>query len=328
MFSKSFHNLSAFKRPLNYFLDFFPKPTQLLKRRGIPETSSNLTIHNVLHEMKVDQSKLKLSPQILVNEVIPHRPFPLHTLNIPSHLSLLQKQTDDYIYHLLAVMKNELSTKNYEEHLPDEENVSERDHANQAAKIGLMLGLSSELQLVLYTHDQSRLTCLPDYGHEHHTEETHKLIKPLGIFNYTEYHAFAKFLLHELCSPYQMLISQVSKTSLSRQQNHFAAKWENLNKMPADDFVRFCYQIMLLRLIDDSSKVPAHLIIQKSLDDVYLTESEIKSLIHKSLNKRFLELSSELVAEYSLELNEALTLLNRADTVIQMSHQSKLRRIS
>jgi predicted HD phosphohydrolase len=317
----SFNKNGLGKTLHSYFIDF-PSSSQLLNEFSLNKKQSKLNVQNVLKEMNVN-SNLQLTAPHLLNMPIKHHHENLKDLNLifPDKLNKISHKLTDYSTMLLNVMGNKFSQRDYELDLSEKENISERRHADQATKIGLQLGLSDDLLLALFFHDVGRVThSSVSYGHKHHAYEGSLILKPLSLFNYTGYHAFAKFLLNKFCASYEELISPLSKKSLAIQEVDFSQIKIMLAKVEPELLLRFCYKIMILRLIDDLSKIPDELLNSMTPDERYLTHDEIKSLIIKKLTTEcqcLVNTKSEDYQLYENDLDVALSLLHRADQYLQ-----------
>ena len=184
----------------------------------------------------------------------------------PEPFNDLKEEIDCYIAMLVDVLNNLLAQQPYDLER-DKENVTEKEHALQAGKMALLLGMPIEDVLALLFHDIARPSIKdPKYGHEHHAKEGSEILSPLRLLSkdvqqplptdYAGQHAFAKYLLYTLCPPYQQLISETSKYTLGIQSADFAAQLGALPSLDSAELACEIYKIMFMRLIDDMSKVP------------------------------------------------------------------------
>jgi len=221
-----------------------------------------------------------------------------------------------YIDMLIDVLNNKLAKKPYE-NINDLENVTERQHALQAGKIALLIGLPLNDVIALLLHDIARPSINdPTHGHANHCFEGSTILKPFGLStDYAGLHAFAKYLLFHCCPDYKDLISHTSRYTLAIQSKNMASQIESLNNLDASALAPVLYKIMLMRLIDDMSKVP-DCELQKiagnqqieNLDDVM-----IKKMLSQQIMTHMENLSGEKqMNQFKEELEDALRLLLRA----------------
>ncbi|KTD39171.1 hypothetical protein Lnau_0240 [Legionella nautarum] len=242
----------------------------------------------------------------------------------PKQLGLFAPLTTEincYIHLLYDVLDNDLAQKPYEK-TKDQENVTEKQHALQAAKISFMLQMSLADILALLFHDIARPSVNDaDHGHENHCKEGSTILAPLGLdIDYSGYHAFAKYLLFTYCPPYLGLISQTSVHTLGFQGKDWSAQIAGLNELDSADLAKALFKIMLMRLIDDMSKVPESQ-LKNPYDESppeYFDEAQIKKMLRKQiltqLNKLTMQSSNSetTIQEIKAKLAAATLLLLRA----------------
>ncbi|KTC87277.1 hypothetical protein [Legionella drozanskii] len=196
------------------------------------------------------------------------------------------REINCYIDLLYDVLNNNLAQKPYEK-TEDQENVTELQHALQAARISFILQMSLSDILALLFHDIARPSVNDaEHGHENHCKEGSTILDPLGLdIDYSGYHAFAKYLLYTFCPPYHGLISQTSVYTLGFQDKDWSAQIAGLNELDSLSLAKSLFKIMLMRLIDDMSKVPESQ-LKNSYDESpsrYFDESQIKKMLRKQI---------------------------------------------
>ena len=255
------YNMSQFleaKISNRHFLDYVPRQ---LMSQPLPEVKLSAT--SLYEEGKLKDSlkqKLPMAFKGLANELA------------------------FYLLLIVDVFNNQLAQRNYEAGVPDQENVSERLHGLQAAKLAALFGLPQDVILAMLLHDLARPTHEnATHGHSNHHLEGDLILAPLGLsLSYTRYHAYAKFLLSELCPPYQALLSPVSATSLSLQNKSMQDQLKKLEQLDSLSLANCLYQLMLLRLFDDLSKVPT-MALDKTVQ--YLNDSTISRMLVQQISQ-------------------------------------------
>lgn len=267
----------------------------------------------------------RLSPMHLLAKPLPHSDFfqPLaETDTVPALFTSLSKPIHSYMAVLGEILNNQLAQRPYE-NLRDQENVTEQEHALQAGKIALLLGMQSSDVLALLFHDVARIPTADNalHGHSNHCEEGSTILSPLGLtVDYSGQHAFAKYLLYAFCPEYKALISPVSTFSLSIQEKKLQQSCLALQNMDAKQLANFMFQIMFMRLIDDMSKVP-ELELRKLLGGEktdYFTSDMIQTLVKNQLFSTLKNLAEnsnnaeETVRDMEAKLEAALSLMLKA----------------
>lgn len=237
---------------------------------------------------------------------------------IPTEFASLSTEIECYIDLIMDVLSNQLSQKPYENRC-DKENVTEKEHALQACKISLLLGMPMTDVLALLLHDIARPSINdPTYGHIKHSQEGSIILAPLGLpTDYAGYHTLAKYLLSLFCPPYKKLISGTSRYSLEFQKEQASAQLAHF-KYDAPEIRSFFFKIMFMRLIDDMSKVPS--MDLKSLvgeDKVYLDDANIGEMIKQQMkfylnHLLLLEERENTLMDLEQKLDASIFLLSRA----------------
>lgn len=262
---------------------------------------------------KIEESDEKEEHETAETELLP-----------PKQLGLfapLAKEMNCYINLLYDVLDNDLAQKPYEK-MQDQENVTEKQHALQAAKISFMLQMSLADILALLFHDIARPSVNDaDHGHENHCMEGSTILDPLGLdIDYSGYHAFAKYLLFSYCPPYLGLISQTSVHTLAFQEKDWSAQIAGLEELDSPDLAKALFKIMLMRLIDDMSKVPESQ-LKNPYDESppeYFDELQIKKMLRKQILTHLNKLATQsnnseaTIQEIKEKLESAMLLLLRA----------------
>lgn len=309
------------EKSVKYYLDALPPVsiiTQRLQDYFEITPCANLTLASFIQAKNLSTECLQLPPVNLVKKDLklhPSREDP--SFNCPREFHEIRASIVFYLDLISDVLNNQLAHRLYEAGVPEHENVTERQHAFQAAKIGMLLGFSDSEVLAMSLHDIARPTVHDEtHGHQHHCQEGDDILKPLGLaIDYSYLHAFAKFLLNEFCAPYQALISPVSQTSLVVQKTKFKEQAQRLLKLPPEALAKTLLQIMLMRLIDDMSKVPADL---GFIGDEHLIEAKLKILLAIQMERHLLRLTlsnenKEIVFNtFKHQLDQAIHLLARA----------------
>jgi predicted HD phosphohydrolase len=292
------------KQPVAYGIDLFLKE-KISNPHFLSSPPAELMSAPLPHESKMvllEEDEKKLQERL--RQTLP-----------PIFRSQIAKLTF-YLLALVDVFDNQLAQRNYEAGLPDQENVSERVHGLQAAKMAALLGLPQDLIIAMLLHDIARPTHEEaSHGHSNHHLEGAELLAPLGLsLPYTWYHAYAKFLLRECCPPYQALLSPVSAYSLSLQNKKLEPQINKLNALDSLSLAKQLYQLMFLRLFDDLSKVPALALTKKA---EYLNDAAIRGLLFDQLSVHLQRLAKskkdlhQVVGEFDAELDTAIDLLVR-----------------
>ncbi len=259
------------------------------------------------------------------------KPMPSMSLNTgdyPAPFLPLKDKIDAYIAILLDVFNNQLALQPYEQ-LCDQENVTEREHGLQCAKICIELGMPLSDVLAMLLHDIARPS-IPDpkYGHAFHSQEGSDILAPLDLtlsfwglpIDYSRFHTAAKYLLFTHCTPYQKLISDTSRISLIQyQMDQINTQLRGLEGLKSADLAYILYKLMFMRNIDDSGKVPTHE-IQKKLGGEkpqYFDDPTIERMLKHQMNVHLQKLSldkecSVRMKRFEDDIDKALTLLSRS----------------
>jgi predicted HD phosphohydrolase len=318
------HNLTALSNSsLQMYLDRIPPIAQILERL-IPgylcenEFIKDYTIYDFLRERQyLANPFLMATPASMMQTDLPLTDDTRPTLlDCPDNMLPLRDKIQSYIHMIIDVLNNELADRMYEAGLPEQENVSERQHALQAGKIAILLRMLDGEVLEMILHDIARST-VDDagHGHQHHCKEGDDIVAPLGLpTDYAWHHALAKHLLFEFCEPYQQLISQVSVLSLQVQKNKFAEQAKRLNMLSDEELGMKIYQLMLMRLIDDVSKVPDLLLTEKPN---YLDDERLQNRLTKQMNLQLRLLNARddfevAIGVFEKKLNLAIEHMQRA----------------
>lgn len=250
----------------------------------------------------------------------PLDPIVTTEMNYPKEFFELFDKLNAYIAIVNDVLCNRLALKPYEK-ISDQENVTEQMHALQAGKISYLIHMPFGDVLALLLHDIARPSVNdPEHGHSNHCHEGSTILLPLGLpIDYSGYHAVAKYLLMEFCTPYQDLISPTSKHTLDIQLKPLLGTLKRLEDLPEHELSTFMYQIMFMRLIDDMSKVPPSAVNELCSESAdYFEKQTIENMLHQQLcvhlNQRLASttnLSLELQT-MKASLDAALSLLLRA----------------
>lgn len=333
-FSES-HNLRAL-RIANFqaYCDQTPSFAVILaglQERGWLQTvpSFQYTMADFLRDAGMD-TYLDLSPVKLLA-----KPLPVFLqeaekkVELPTVFAGLAGKLEFYKRLILDVLNNDLAQQNYEEGVPDQENVSERVHALQAGKLAALV-LPAEKTLPLLLHDIARTTNKDqEYGHAHHCEEGSVILAPLGlVIDYTRHHALAKYLLFHFCEPYSQgltpetkgLISPVSTYSLQKQIETLGPLMKALAGLAPVELARFFFSIMFMRLTDDFSKVPVAELRRElnGQEPDYFSDELIARLLHQQLRQHLHQLDQShedktvMLCDYEKQLDTAISLLARA----------------
>lgn len=318
--SHVFHNTHALKElSLIHFCDVIPSFAHILQR--LQKNGFSLQQKTIAFEMKNFLVKFSFKPTFCYFHYSPAQliaeSLNLNRYDTPTASATNQTMQDPlncYIHGLCDLLKNRLAQRNYDSALPNHENVSERAHALQAGKIAFLLGMDREDILAMLFHDIARMTHADtDYGDKHHSEEGSIILSPLSLtVDFSKYHTFAKYLLNEFCPLYQTLISPVSRSSLSIQTEHFKIYIDPLNQLNSVQLSLFIYKIMLMRLIDDMSKVPSLLLKETTNEPIEYFNDEV---IHRLVRKQFILSQCQwgvLAAnEFEKKVERALSLIQR-----------------
>lgn len=292
------------KKPVSYSMDLFL--TQKISNPHFLNYVPTQLMSQTLPAAQTTASACENATQL--KESLDHK--------LPSAFKRLSNKLAFYLLLLVDVFNNKLAQRHYEPGVPDQENVSERLHGLQAAKLATLFGLPRDLILAMLFHDLARPTHEDaTHGHSNHHLEGDHILAPLGLsLSYTGYHAYAKFLLRELCPPYQDLLSPVSALSLSVQNKKMESQLSKLNQLDSLSLAKNIYQLMFLRLFDDLSKVPA-LALDKKVQ--YLTDSAISRMLFDQLSAHLNELAKsgkdlhQVVVTMEDQLEVAMDLLLR-----------------
>ena len=264
------------------------------------------------HLPQADLALQRLLPHLLAQSmpVIPE----LDTC-YPATISLpLQSKTECYVALLIDVLGNKLALQPYEQHC-DQENVTERQHALQAGKISSLLGMSREDVIAMTFHDIARPSISnATHGHIHHCKEGSQILKPLNLsIDYAGLHALAKHLLLLFCPAYKQLISPTSYRSFKMQvATLFTTEIEALRDLSSLELAKTVYKIMLMRLVDDTSKV-SELVLKEECgqDSVqYMDDYCIEQLVRNQLCSQMALLKT--TEPFEKNIDEAIRLLLRA----------------
>lgn len=231
-------------------------------------------------------------------------------------LSSLFELINCYLAMLLDVLNNQLAQKPYEK-ISDKEDVTEQEHALQAGKMALLLGMSLSDVLALLFHDIARPSVDdPLHGHSNHCQEGSTILSPLGLsVDYSGYHALAKYLLSEFCPNYEFLISDVSKYTLRIQKGGLNKEAQGLNQLDAESLASYLFQIMFMRLIDDMSKVPELVLKEKAQyfnNETILLMLKEQMITHLKEEMKNSKDTSETIAGCKAKLEAAISLMSRA----------------
>lgn len=240
---------------------------------------------------------------------------------IPHDFLELSDKIECYISLIVDVIHNQLAQKPYEK-LSDREDVTEQEHALQAGKIAYLLKMPLGEILALLLHDVARPSINnPEHGHANHSQEGSTILSPLELpIDFSGAHTFAKYLLYKFSPLYKNLISAASKHTLSIQTQFLASEAEKLKDLTPRELAVTIYQLMLMRLIDDMSKVSS-LALNQQLDDErpdYFDPLLIKQLLKQQMNlhlRETVDKSSDLpkaISKINEQLDDALLLLLRA----------------
>jgi predicted HD phosphohydrolase len=315
--SKDYHNVNILKTKSihSYVRDFslYYKILQTLRWKGmflnhsVPETG--------LPPLKLNHQEL--TPLALLALPLDTSKIDApHAYSNPAIYSDLELKRGLYMDMICDVLDNELAKRNYEAGVPDQENVSERMHGLQSAKIAALLGFSEEDMLALLLHDIARSTVNSDlHGHKVHHLEGSAILAPLGLpLDYVRYHGFAKYLLNEFCPAYQDLLSPLSRESLKLQQQAFEPQIKELQKLDNKQLAEFLQKIMYMRLIDDVSKVPELAlakVMQPHCKPQYLTDAQIRRMLSVQFDK-YIAQKKISPKELETQLDAAIKLMSRA----------------
>ncbi len=273
----------------------------------------------------LSNTNLNCPPVQLLAEPLSFATTPMSTLTESEHLPepclLLADEIACYIAIIGDVLNNQLAQKPYEKAV-DLEYVTEQEHALQAGKISYRLNMPLEDILALLLHDIARPSIDdPEHGHSNHCKEGSTILSPLGLaIDYSGYHAFAKYLLYTFCPSYKDLISKTSRRTLEIQLQDLALQLGELTDFPPPQLAFAMYKIMLMRLIDDMSKVPPSE-LNKRLDGgepEYFNHQDIQNMLSKQMNRhlnRMIAQSTDItktLKETKDKLDAALLLLLRA----------------
>ncbi len=331
-FSHSAHNLTHLTADtLNSFTSqVAPFPNILKKLQEMTyfqdKTPVDYNFSNFLGSKIYESHYLGCSATQLLGKSLPHSDIAIPDeavvnrvlTQVPPSFQPLVPKMEFYIHALCDVYQNELAKRNYEAGVPDQENVSEREHALQAGKISCVLGLSEDVMLALHFHDVARPTQADsEYGHVNHHDEGNRILSPLKLtVDYAWYHAFAKFLLKEFCPPYQRLMSPVSQYSLTKQAASFQAQVDKLSTLKSSNqLASTLYKIMLMRLIDDMSKVPRAELEKDGKKIEYVEDHVIKQILARRVLQYCsvqMRQNSDEVASFERKIDDALQLMLRA----------------
>lgn len=319
------HNLKPLKNThLKHYLEAILPLSEIitqLQARGLFKNVSKIdyTMAQFLKEKGLDENpvlKFTAVEMIKANTAL-HPSLMDPTFHCPKEFSALKPKISFYLDVIHDVLNNQLAQRMYEAGVPEHENVSERQHALQAAKIASLLKLSNAEILALGFHDIARMTHDNEsHGHANHGKEGDDITQPLGFsVDYSYLHTFAKQLLFEFCPPYKELISPVSAESLKIQTEKFVEQAMRLEVMPAEALMKCLCQIMLMRLIDDMSKVPDSLALDTSKEALDKTlQRLLPTQMEINLRKLALQADNEteMLEQFEQKLDVALALLTRA----------------
>src|SRR3990167_2871645 len=291
-FSRASHNLTQLKTAkLGVYFRAIPNCTTLLKALNskgqfLGKEPLTYDANQFLQEEIPQHSFLEKTPIELMNHSLRGTSFHsdssqlerILTQSLPKEFKSLNRKITFYILLIEDVFTNKLAQRNYESGLPEYENVSEQLHGLQAGKLATLLGFSRNEVLAMLFHDLARPTHeQDDRGHASHHSEGHHILMPLGLStSFAWYHAYAKFLLKELCEPYPTLLSPVSHRSLTLQKQNMLEQIANLHQHNSQALAKTLYKLMFLRLIDDFSKIP-QMALNKNVE--YLTQDKIRHLL-------------------------------------------------
>lgn len=292
----------------------FEKIIKTLQENGLFDSVSTVdySINDFFTEfMQPPTNHLRMLLPELLAKPLPE--FSSTTMPIPADFpEALQKKIEYYIALIVDVLSNQLAQKPYEQRC-DQENVTERQHALQAGKICLLIGLPLDETIAMLLHDIARPSIdNAAHGHIHHCTEGSTILKPLGLsIDYAGLHAFAKYLLFNFCPDYKTLISTTSHYSLKIQSANLAQQIESLKGLSSNELAKILYKIMFMRLIDDMSKVPEQLLQNLCDGEVkYFDNATIKTMLHKQIYSEIARLSADPIFETNLD--QAMELLLRA----------------
>ncbi|KTC70237.1 hypothetical protein Lbir_1820 [Legionella birminghamensis] len=301
----------------------FPAILQKLRAKGYFEGQEavDYTAADFLKEFSLNEQMLKATPVELLCSPLTSLEVLTAECSLPSEFTELSPNIECYIEIINDVLQNRLAQKPYD-NPSDQENVTEQEHALQAGKLGLLLFGCLEDVLGLLLHDIARPSINdPVHGHSKHCQEGSKILAPLGLkIDYAGHHAFAKYLLNLCCPSYKKLISDTSIFTLNIQEKGLAEEIKDLSSLDSTALARVFYQLMLMRIIDDSSKV-SNIDLKRRLRGNH-PEFFDSACIHSMLRRQIgLYLREKLGGNQPLEvikteiksqLNEALFLLLRA----------------
>lgn len=183
------------------------------------------------------------------------------------------------------------------------------------------LGMTLEKIIAAQLHDIGRVTHEdPEYCHMHHCKDAETILRPFGEFLYPPLHGFAKLPL-TFCPAYNDLISETSRRTLGIQGQNWSAELKILNRFEGQEFAANLYEIMDMRLIDDTSKVPT-VELRKKLggkDPEYFDQRTFKMMLKKQITRNINFLAQQGLSETELlnymkeSLDASLALLTRVD---------------
>lgn len=296
--------------------------------------SVDYTIQDFLETPVVTmKANLHQSPAKILAQPLPAVAFsmddtPIDAKLYPKQFAELIDEINCYIALIFDVLNNELAKKPYELK-QDQENVTEKEHALEAGKIGMLLSMKLDDVLALLLHDIARPSINDaDYGHSRHASEGSTITSPLGLStDYSGLHTYAKYLLYKFCLPYKDLISPTSMRTLEIQSRGHAWDLGELNGMKPEELGPALYKIMFMRLIDDMSKVP----IKFGQDETEHFDKLITSMLREQMVLRLNTMTQagpdipEAIQGMKDKLDAALRLLVRArDHSIKPSKEIKL----
>lgn len=263
------HNVTALTNHslLDYPLPSFVELLQYCSDHGVPLSVNDEThaTYNMKQHIatRLSPKHLNATPKVILNSPLPskltaqYRSHSLESLpsQLPAKLSGHAAIIHDYLTNLISALYNDLSKRFYDPKSGGE-NITEGEHAKQAAKIAIQLGLPLDDVLAMLFHDISR--CTVDsvaHSNQYHSLESHIVITPLGLrLPFAKFHTFAKFLLQSSQKYSNDLLSPFSQQSMGIQKSYLAQHLRELQQQ--QHLHEFLYTIMLMRLIDDQSKLP------------------------------------------------------------------------
>ncbi|MFC3908624.1 hypothetical protein ACFORL_05985 [Legionella dresdenensis] len=269
-------------------------------------------------------NRVALESDITVLLTAPHPILPVNQTSLsclPEPAQNLETKIACYIGLIIDVLNNQLAQKPYEQTC-DQENVTEREHALQAGKIAAQVGLPKDLVISLLLHDIARPSVNDaQHGHKNHCGEGSTILAPLGLpVDFAGLHTLAKYLLSLCCKPYNGLISSASRNSLAIQKSSMPSHLKPLLQLESRQLAKLFYQIMFLRLIDDSGKAPESELqkTQQKTQIDYLQNETIASLLTEQIinaishGLEHSEDKSQWLHNFEEQLDTAITLLGRA----------------